>query len=150
MNGGMDDLELAEELLLDNHLFNILWQKFKKIQSQPNHLYPQISGSNLRSETRYTHETFKNLHCTNYTPLSASTSSLALTPKRFPSAKRQHDYGTPKDLQGCTTVQIWIYFSILNSIYMYIYIYINVKVKKKGIFKAFINLKTNEKPMVNN
>ena len=25
-----------------------------------------------------------------------------------------------------------------------------VKVKKKGIFKVFINLKTNEKPMVNN
>ena len=46
---GMDDLELAEELLLDNHLFNILWKKFKKIQSKPNHLYPQISGSNLRS-----------------------------------------------------------------------------------------------------
>ena len=25
-----------------------------------------------------------------------------------------------------------------------------IKVKKKGIFKVFINLKTNEKPMVNN
>ena len=118
MNGGMDDLELAEELLLDNHLFNILWQKFKKIQSQPNHLYPQISGSNLRSETRYTHETFKNLHCTNYTPLSASTSSLALTPKRLPSAKRQHGYGTPEDLQGCTMIQIEIYFSVLNSTHL--------------------------------
>ena len=26
-------------------------------------------------------------HCTNYTPLTASTSSLASTPKRLPSAK---------------------------------------------------------------
>ena len=59
MKGGMDDLELVEELLLDNHLFIILWQKFKIIQSQPNHFYPQISGSNLRSETGYTHETSK-------------------------------------------------------------------------------------------
>ena len=33
---------------------------------------------------------------------------------------------------------------------LYIYIYIYVKVKKKGIFKVFINLKTNEKPMINN
>ena len=98
MNGGMDDLELAEELLLDNHLFNILWQKLKIIQSQPNHLYPQIAGSNPRSETGYTHETFKNLHCTNYTPLSASLSFLASTPKRFPSAKRQHGFGTLEDL----------------------------------------------------
>ena len=40
MNGGMDNLELAEELLLDNHLSNILWQKLKIKQSQPNHLYP--------------------------------------------------------------------------------------------------------------
>ena len=31
MNGGVDNLELAEELLLDNHLFNSLWQKLKKI-----------------------------------------------------------------------------------------------------------------------
>ena len=59
MNGGVDNLELAEELLLDNHLFNSLGQKLKKIQSKPNHLYPQISGSNLRSETGYTHKTFK-------------------------------------------------------------------------------------------
>ena len=118
MNGGMDDLELAEELLLDNHLFNILWQKLKKIQSQPNHLYPQISRSNLRSETGYTHETFKNLHCTNYTPLTASMSSFTSMPKRLPSTKWQHGYGTPKDLQGCTTVQIWIYFSILNSTHL--------------------------------
>ena len=33
---------------------------------------------------------------------------------------------------------------------LYIYIYIYVKVKKKGIFKVFINLKTNEKPMIYN
>ena len=59
MNGGMDDLELVEELLLDNHLFIISEKKLKKIQSKPNHLYPQISGFNLRSETGYTHETFK-------------------------------------------------------------------------------------------
>ena len=80
MNGGMDDLELAEELLLDNHLFNILWQKLKKIQSQPSHLYPQISGSNPRSETRYTHETFKNL-----TVLTTHLSTLLcpLSPQRL-------------------------------------------------------------------
>ena len=30
------------------------------------------------------------------------------------------------------------------------FIYININVKNKGIFKVFINLKTNEKPMVIN
>ena len=30
------------------------------------------------------------------------------------------------------------------------FLYININVKNKGIFKVFINLKTNEKPMVIN
>ena len=37
-----------------------------------------------------------------------------------------------------------------NLLYIYIYVCVcvYVKVKKKGIFKIFINLKTNEKPML--
>ena len=46
MKGGMDDLELVEKLLLNNYLFMILYEKLKITQSQPNHLYTQISGSN--------------------------------------------------------------------------------------------------------
>ena len=39
----------------------------------------------------------------------------------------------------------------LFYIYIYIYICVCVCIKvKKGVFKVFINLKTNEKPMVNN
>ena len=37
-------------------------------------------------------------------------SSLASTPKRLPSAKRLHGYGTLEDLSNCETVQIWNYF----------------------------------------
>ena len=37
-------------------------------------------------------------------------SFLASTPKRLPSAKRLHGYGTLEDLPGCETVQIWNYF----------------------------------------
>ena len=44
----------------------------------------------------------------------------------------------------------FLFSTVYICIYIDIYIYIYVKVKKKGIFKAFINLKTNEKPMVNN
>ena len=33
----------------------ILYQKLKITQSQVNHLYPQVTGSNLRSEIGYTH-----------------------------------------------------------------------------------------------
>ena len=33
----------------------ILYQKLKITQSQLNHLYPQVTGSNLRSEIGYTH-----------------------------------------------------------------------------------------------
>ena len=133
MNGGMDDLELAEELLLDNHLFNILWQKLKKIQSQPNHLYPLISRSNLRSKIGYTHETFKNLHCTNYTPLTTSTSSLASTPKRLPSAKQLYGYGTLEDLRGCKRYRSGFTFSVLNSTHLQQIFRLKHRNKKKQI-----------------
>ena len=33
---------------------------------------------------------------------------------------------------------------------LYMCVCVSIKVKKKGIFKVFINLKTNEKPIVNN
>ena len=46
---------LVEELLLNN-IFMILYQKLKVTQSQPNHLYAQATGSNLRFETGYTHK----------------------------------------------------------------------------------------------
>ena len=118
MKGGMDDLELVEELLLDNHLFIILRQKLKKIQSKPNHLYPQISGSNLRSRTWYTHETFKKPSLNTYTPPTASISTLASTPKRLPSAKRLHNYGTLEDLLGCKRFRSEITSSVLNSIHL--------------------------------
>ena len=91
MNGGMEDLELVEELLLDNHLFNILWQKLKKIQSQPSHLYPQISGSNPRSETKWTQKTIDSSAQTTH--LSLLLRPLTSTPKRLSSAKRQHGLG---------------------------------------------------------
>ena len=138
--GGMDDLELAEELLLDNHLFIILWQKLKRIQSQPNHLYPQISGSNPRSEIGYTYETSKP-HCTNYTPLTASTSSFASSPKRLPSAKRQHGYGTPEDLQGCKWHRSGFTFC-LNSIHLQQTFGLKHRNKKKqvtGKWKIILN-----------
>ena len=104
MNGGMDDLELAEELLLDNHLFNILWQKLKKIQSQPSHLYPQISGSNPRSETGYTHKTFKNL-----TVLTTHLSALLcpLSPQRLNAYPR---------LNGCTAMGHLKTYRVVNGI----------------------------------
>ena len=65
----------------------------------------------------YTHTRLQKPHCTYYTPLTASTSSLASTPKRLPSAKWQHGFGTPEDLWGCTTVQIWIYFFV-STVYI--------------------------------
>ena len=101
----MDDLELVEELLLNNHLFIILWQKLKIIQSQPNHLYPQIPGSNLRSETGWTHKTKKpSLH-----KLHTSHSFYVLSPQCLNaslSAKRQHGSG---HLKAYRVVQQYIF-----------------------------------------
>ena len=51
MNGGMEDLELVEELLLNNHLFILLSTELKITLLQPSHFYLQISGSNPRFET---------------------------------------------------------------------------------------------------
>ena len=46
----------------------------------------------------------------------------------------------------------WIYrvFLKVSAKIYYIYMCVCVYKGKKGIFKVFINLKTNEKPMVNN
>ena len=60
----------------------------------------------------------KNLFCTNYTPLTASLSSLASTPKCLPLAKWLHGYGTPEDLQGCKRYRSGFTFSVLNNTHL--------------------------------
>ena len=112
--GGMEDLELVEELLLNNHLFMILWQKLKIKQSQPNHLYPQIPGSNLRSETGWTHKTKTSSVLTTH--LSQLLRPLASTPWCLTPAKRQHGLG---HLKTYRVVQWYIFgFTCLNSTHL--------------------------------
>ena len=102
----MEDLKLVEELLLNN-LFIILYQKLKITQSQPNHLYPQATGSNPRSETGYTHRDDRLILC-KLQPLA--TTVLTFKPKRLTLAKRPLGLGH-RILPSHTITLIWSYLS---------------------------------------
>ena len=114
MKGGMEDLELVEELLLNDHLFMILWQKLKITQSQPNRLYPQIPRSNLRSETGWTHKTKTSSAQTTH--LSLLLHPLASTPRCLTSAKQLLGLG---HLKTYRVVQQYRFgFTCLNSTHL--------------------------------
>ena len=85
----------------------ILYPKLKITQSQPNHLYPQATGSNPRSETGYTHKDDCLILC-KLQPLAATVLTFKL--KRLSPAKRPLGL-RHWDLLGHTTASIWSYLS---------------------------------------